>query len=214
MNYSNTDFSVQLNNSNILRGLENLSGYQFTSSFKIYEDPSIFTTFLNPLFKSPFPKISDVKITDLERKLNASSRIEFSKNVVGFLDLGSDNENIQFFNSRDYNFFSRSFVGNSFYNREPEHLTPNGIHSNRIKPGFNNKLLPFLYFLESEDKSGKIILRDYAMETAIGIRNYQRGLKVKIGLSPKKDGEETLDVLKSMIISLYGKGYQRLDLNN
>lgn len=193
-----------------IKKLENVSFYEFSSNFNIFES-TFHSRFNLPLF----PKVTDIKIANLERELNQISRFNFSKDFVGFFEVGYENNgNLKFFDSKDYDFFSQAFVREDFYKKNKEYLDSEGAFNDEFEIDSSGGILPSIYFMNSDNGVGKIFIKNYIRKNILDNKKYERGINVKIGLSPRKDGEEILDSLKSKIISLYGEEHQRVDLNN
>lgn len=203
--------SLEMKNLNDLSILEKVNNYPFNSRFKIFKMPSI----LN-FVPQKFPKVTDVKITDLEEDLNNYSNFTFSRGIVGYLQLEKNaKDSPSFFASEDYDFFSNSFVGNNFYRIKPSFMDIRGIEKNKIKKEFPGKIFPFMYFLQSDNELGKITIRNFSQKF-IDEDKYIRGIYVSMGICPKKSGEFTLRALESRINLMYDpeNRYKRVDLNN
>lgn len=193
-----------------VRKLEDLPGYEFSSSFKIFEETPHSRFFLHQ-----FPKITDVKLPKLEVELNKVSRFIFSDGLVGFFEVGYENDqNVKFFESRSYDFFSRGFVGERFYKKNGEYLDENGILTKNIRSDSPEGILPSIYLLKSDNELGRIFMKNYIIKNDSEKEKYEKGIKFKIAISASRDGEEILKSLKNKMLSLYGKEYQRVDLNN
>jgi hypothetical protein len=203
--------SLEMRNLNDLSILENIENYPFHKRFKIFKGHSIFD-FISP----KFPKITDIKIKKLEEDLNEYSSFNFSRSLVGYISLEKNaKESPSFFVSEEYDDFSRSFVGSSFYRMKPYFMNVGEIEKKKIDREFPGKIFPFMYFLQSDNELGKIIIRNFSQKNRED-GNYLRGVYVSMGICPRKSGNFTLRALESRIDNAYNtkKAYEKVDLNN
>ena len=185
--------------------LGNFGNYSFKSDLEIFNNFSRFQ-----IFNKNFPRTIDVSLPELEKELNRYTRFKFSNGFVGFLNSQdfSKGDRVSFIESKNYDFFSPHFIKESYCASNPK--------KNNSKIITQGGIFPFMYLLNSENGLGKIFIRDFNNPLEEGKNKYSRGIRVSIGVSPKRDGKFILGALKGKIISMYNpeKKYERLDLNN